>query len=370
MFKKNSVLSISSIILTIFIACTFYQMDFRAFYIAGKSILFNLNPYMNNEALGLIDSCESRNISRFIYPPLSPYLFIPFSLLNYQIAKILWSLMILFSFHKLLNIFNAKNLIVIFFSFPVFFAFERGQIDLVICLLVVFSFKSKNFYISTLLLALATILKLFPVVLLPLLLLKWKDKISKKHILYTVSILSIFLLVPSISKNLKYIKFFINRKSLDSFIYQKLDCFIYENKIVLSEGIDFVFNNNFIHGQLNPLAILNYGSLIGLFIIFLIVIFDFFKKPKINYWMFSSALFYLPMIQLLNDKVWIMTLVYFIPFFLYHWRFLNKIDKFLFFILFLFPPLPYVELLIFPSLILLTLKIYFISYDKPSINNI
>jgi hypothetical protein len=365
MLKENLLSKIFSLIITIIMAFIFYQMDFRSFYIAGKAISLGLDPYLNNELLGLIDSCELRSVSRFIYPPLSAFIFYPLSILNFQFAKIIWSLLILFSFYKILDIFKFKKPFLIFLTFPVLFALERGQIDLIICLLIITSFKSKNFYVSLLFLFLATVLKLFPVLLLPLFLFKWRNLFTKKKFLFIGFLSLCALFLPSLYLNLNYLKFFFTRKLLDTFVQQSLDCLIIENKIFLINEGGFIFNNVFIHGQLNPLVYFKYPFALGLIVLIIIISIDLYKKIKFqkSNSIFALLLFYLPVIQLLNDKVWIMTLVYFIPFFLFHWSRISKIEKIFFLGLMFTPPIPYLQLLIFPFLICLTIKIYFTRND-------
>ncbi len=81
------------IILLGYITLESYQIDFRSMYLAGKSVVFGLDPYVNYVGVradfyGPINS-ESHAYSGFRYPPLAALAFMPLGMLPYESAK-LW----------------------------------------------------------------------------------------------------------------------------------------------------------------------------------------------------------------------------------------------------------------------------------------
>ncbi len=75
------IIAISPIFLIFYISNETYAIDYRAFYLAGKSVLNNLNPYLNHISLssdfyGPINS-ELSKFSGWKYPPLASYFFTP-----------------------------------------------------------------------------------------------------------------------------------------------------------------------------------------------------------------------------------------------------------------------------------------------------
>jgi len=124
------IIALSPVFLIFYISNETYAIDYRAFYLAGKSVLNNLNPYLNHISLssdfyGPINS-ELSKFSGWKYPPLASYIFTPLATLPYELSK---------------NIFNLISLLSI--SFVTFFIIKkrifntRGKafksIDLDIC---------------------------------------------------------------------------------------------------------------------------------------------------------------------------------------------------------------------------------------------
>ncbi len=85
------ILALSPIFLIFYISNETYAIDYRAFYLAGKSVLNNLNPYLNHISLssdyyGPINA-ELSKFSGWKYPPLASYIFTPLASLPYEISK-------------------------------------------------------------------------------------------------------------------------------------------------------------------------------------------------------------------------------------------------------------------------------------------
>lgn len=71
------------------------QMDFAAYYVAGQAVDLGLSPYLNHvdHVPPLWDGVARYAHSRFLYPPLAAYLFVPLARLPYLTAKSLWTLL-------------------------------------------------------------------------------------------------------------------------------------------------------------------------------------------------------------------------------------------------------------------------------------
>ena len=179
------------------------QMDFSAFYTAGESLNHGLSPYVNNFRAGIWDGVDSYLHSRFLYPPLVASLFQPVADLRYSTAKVVWMCIALgclaFALwvavraagmgSRVEPLLGAGISAALFF--PLLTLLERGQIDTVTLALVTLAawglsagsaipggagLPAWRRYGAGALLALATLLKLNIVYLVPFLILRrqWK----------------------------------------------------------------------------------------------------------------------------------------------------------------------------------------------------
>ena len=102
---EKYIIACSPIFLIFYISNETYAIDYRAFYLAGKSVLNNLNPYLNHIALnpdfyGPVNS-ELSKFSGWKYPPLTSYIFTPLASLPYELSKNLFNLISLLSISSL-----------------------------------------------------------------------------------------------------------------------------------------------------------------------------------------------------------------------------------------------------------------------------
>ena len=167
--------------------------DFSAYYTAGQALNYGQSPYLNNlsNIPPLWDGIAHFRYSRFLYPPLVAVFFQPFALLPYSIAKILWVLLTLVCLGLSLLLTSRlfplrtpnQSLIVgigVCLYYPLYTHLDRGQIDLIILLLIVLSVgwidrrTKKTDLAAGLLLAFATLLKLHCAYVLPFLLIRRK----------------------------------------------------------------------------------------------------------------------------------------------------------------------------------------------------
>jgi hypothetical protein len=165
-------------VLIIYLVLESYQIDFRPYYVAGKAVLYGLDPYFNHvnqypEFYTPLNAGAAPG-SGFIYPPFAALLFAPLALLPYTTAKIiysaialimLWFLLFALVRHQRFAI-SGEGLLFTMASFPVLAGFERGQIDIVVCALAIWAFlifqHTRNYIFPALLFALSISIKLFP----------------------------------------------------------------------------------------------------------------------------------------------------------------------------------------------------------------
>ena len=95
------IIALSPIFLIFYISNETYAIDYRAFYLAGKAVLNNLNPYLNHissnfDFYGPVNS-ELSKFSGWKYPPLASYIFTPLASLPYEISKNFFNLISILS---------------------------------------------------------------------------------------------------------------------------------------------------------------------------------------------------------------------------------------------------------------------------------
>jgi hypothetical protein len=153
-------------------------VDYQDFYQGSLQILNGGSPYQ---------------VERFVTPPLFAFVNLPLALLQFQAAHAIFAFLIPFCllaacllvYRALRNAPEEENhqfvfniVLVILFSYPVYFLFERGNIDGVVLFLMCLAVFQVDRYpwLSGLFLALAIHFKLYPVLLLiPLFALRrWK----------------------------------------------------------------------------------------------------------------------------------------------------------------------------------------------------
>ena len=175
------IISLSPIFLIFYISNETYAIDFRSFYLAGKSVLNNLNPYLNHISLnidfyGPVNS-ELSKFSGWKYPPIASYLFTPFATLPYEFSKNLFnfisllsiSLLTYFVVKKRIFYINPNSLMIVAISFPVLAIISRGQIEILIVFLALLSlyfYKQGELFLSSISIAILGFIKVFPLLLI------------------------------------------------------------------------------------------------------------------------------------------------------------------------------------------------------------
>ena len=174
------IIALSPIFLIFYLGNETYAIDYRAFYLAGKSVLNNLNPYLNHISLssdfyGPINS-ELSKFSGWKYPPLASYIFAPLASLPYELSKNIFNLISLFSVSLLTFLIIKKrvfypdpySLIIVGISFPLLAIISRGQVEiLIVCLALIslYFYKQNKIFLSASVIAILGFIKVFPLLL-------------------------------------------------------------------------------------------------------------------------------------------------------------------------------------------------------------
>ena len=170
-------------------------VDYQDFHRASAHVINGESPY---------------RVERYVTPPLFAFANLPLSLLGFDVARLVFisiiPFTILYSFlivHRVLKDADAQNnewlllsgILVILFSYPFYFLFERGNIDGVVlfCMCLSLYLVDKRPWLGGLLLAAAIHFKLYPILLLlPLFIFRqWK------MFLWTIAWMFIFVILTA-----------------------------------------------------------------------------------------------------------------------------------------------------------------------------
>jgi Glycosyltransferase family 87 len=135
-----------------FVALRLLQQDLVAYWVAGGVRRLGLSPYVNHAVPGTAPLWDGSffHHSRFLYPPLAAELCRPLALLPYRAAKILFSAALVAAWIATAALARRDGrglpaaLIAGALFFPLFLSFERGQIDLLLLLLIVLAWKARG----------------------------------------------------------------------------------------------------------------------------------------------------------------------------------------------------------------------------------
>ena len=337
----------------IYLVLESYQIDFRPYYIAGKAILFGLDPYLNHvneypEFYVPINANDSP-YSGFIYPPFASLLFLPFGALPYVQAKLYYSIFILIILWSLLfelvrqSQFTIKGetLLFVMASFPVLASFERGQIDILICYLATLSFliyqRQHSKALSGFLLALACGIKIFPGVILLYFILKKEFKL----VTYTLGFVGVLVLAPIAYFGTPVYTHYLQEIFPDLFgALTSPGAISTHGQAVVDRVVKSVDSNglrvthDFVHGYHNPFL---RGNLLGAAIVGLIVfamLMYYLRRSPIEHQFFSI----INTILVFNPQTWIMGLVWYVPLFIYLFGRANHLGKFILVLPLFVPP--------------------------------
>ncbi len=331
------IIALSPIFLIFYISNETYAIDYRAFYLAGKSVLNNLNPYLNHISLssdfyGPINS-ELYKFSGWKYPPLASYIFTPLATLPYELSKNIFnfislvsiSLVTFFIIKKRIFFINPYSLIIVGISFPFLAIISRGQVEiLIVCmaLMSLYFYKQDKIFLSASLIAIMGFIKIFPL-LLGLAFVKSFRK--KKFFIYLIFSLLILYFLNLTLCPLEWRQSFIERvmipwnqmplgdlKELPNNIGVIKDSMM----VRTSDARNLFHSHFFVFGFANPLLSNNLflSGIIGI-IGALICLFKYSKYS-------TSLCFFTIMnwINIINPISWIMGLFWYVPLFIFSYE--------------------------------------------------
>ena len=331
------IIALSPIFLIFYISNETYAIDYRAFYLAGKSVLNNLNPYLNHISLssdyyGPINS-ELSQFSGWKYPPIASYIFTPLAILPYELSKNIFNLISLLSI-SLVTFFiikkrifhlNPYSLIIVGISFPLLAIISRGQVEiLIVCIALtsLYFYKQSKFFLSANLIAIMGFIKVFPL-LLALAFIKSFRK--NKFFIYLISSLAILYFLNLTLCPLEWNQSFIERIMIPwnqmpigdlKELPNNLGIIKDSMMVRTSDARNLFHSHFFVFGFANPLLSKNLflsgiigiiGSLICLF-----------KYTKYS----TSLCFFTIMnwINIINPISWIMGLFWYVPLFIFSYE--------------------------------------------------
>jgi len=349
------IISLCPIFLIFYISNETYSIDFRAFYLAGKSVLNNLNPYLNHISLdsdfyGPINS-ELSKYSGWKYPPLASYLFAPFAILPYELSKNLFNLISLISgsviiyltIKKKLLAINPSALLIVGISFPLLATISRGQIEiLLVCLamMALYFFKKGHIFLSSFTLAIIGFIKIFPLVL-AIAFIKSKERI--KFFIFLILSLLILYLLNTFLCPIEWRKTFFERliipwnqmpmgdlKELPNGLGVIKDSMM----VRTSDARDLFHSHFFVFGFANPLLSNNLllSGIIGVTGALI---------SSIKFSKYSLTVTFLTVmnwINIINPISWIMGLIWYVPLFLFSYDKVKNSFKFIIILPLILPP--------------------------------
>ena len=331
------IIALSPVFLIFYISNETYAIDYRAFYLAGKSVLNNLNPYLNHISLssdfyGPINS-ELSKFSGWKYPPLASYLFTPLATLPYELSKNIFNLISLLSI-SLVTFFIIKKrifhlnpyaLIIVGISFPFLATISRGQVEiLIVCIALIslYFYKQDKIFLSASLIAIMGFIKVFPLLLCLAFIKSFRNK---KFFIYLICSLLILYFLNLTLCPLEWRQSFIERIMIP---WNKMPLgdlkelpnnlgIIKDSMMVRTSDARNLFHSHFfVFGFANPLLSNNLflSAIIGTFGA-LICLFKY-SKYSITLCFFTI----MNWINIVNPISWIMGLFWYVPLFIFSYK--------------------------------------------------
>ena len=331
------IIVLSPIFLIFYISNETYAIDYRAFYLAGKCVLNNLNPYLNHISLnsdfyGPINS-ELFKYSGWKYPPLASYIFAPLASLPYELSKNIFnlisllsiSLLTFFIIKKRLFYINPNSLIIVGISFPLLATISRGQVEILlvcIALLSLYFHNQNKIFLSANLIALIGFFKIFPLLLaVPFI----KSYQRKKFFVYLIISLVVLYFLNLILCPLEWRQTFIERISIPwnqmplgdlKELPNNLGVIKDSMMVKTSDARNLFHSHFFVFGYANPLLSdhLFLSAIIGTIGAF-ICLFKF-TKHSLTLCFFTI----MNWINIVNPISWIMGLFWYVPLFIFSYE--------------------------------------------------
>ncbi len=353
-FCKDYLVYFLPVTFLVYLLLESYQIDFRSFYLAGKSVHLGLDPYLNYvgvrpEFYGPVNS-ETAPFSGFRYPPLAALVFAPLGWFPYATAKALFTLIMLgllglLSFHLVRRsrfAIPGEALLFMTVSFPVLALVERGQVDSLLLYLTALAYwlseKRRWTWLASFLLAFAGVFKIFPLVVL----IFYGVRRQWRFVVYTG-----FWVVGLLALPYTY----FGRAVYANFLHRTLPGYFGEltsalpmtlhgqgivmGKIVQSVDADnLLVTHDFVNGFMNPLlSSSTVGSLISGTILTALLL-TATRQCPLDFQFYA----FLNVINLYNPVAWIMGLVWYILLFLYLYPRVTRLGQFLLLLPLFLPP--------------------------------
>lgn len=342
------------VVLLVYLALESFQIDFRAFYLAGRSVLLGLDPYLNHvgtrpEFYAPINA-ESFAYSAFRYPPLAALLFAPLALVPYEVSKVLFSLLMWLLLAGIAYQMVRRSgwrlpgeaLLFAGVSFPVLAMVERGQIDPLMVALVLASYwlaqRPGRQGVAGALLALAGLLKIFPFVVL----LDWIARRRWRLVLWTLVWAVVLFVLPWPLLGQQVYGHFWQRTLPELFgpITAANPIDLHGQGIDLGrlarslEGHGLVLSHDFTNGFMNPLFQNSAAGAIVCGLVLSAVLLLAARGAS------SDLRFYavLNLINLFNPLAWIMGLVWYLPLFFHLYPSVSRLGRWLLLLPLFLPP--------------------------------
>lgn len=293
-----------------------YQVDFRAFYVAGASASNHLNPYVDNRAAGekFTDPTNQLQSSRWVYPPSSLFFVAPFAKLRYTPARLIFGVLSLGSLAWGLLYLSGKFkvadawVLAAYISIPVMACVERGQIDLLVLALLVMSYACGRRFWAGVPLGIAIAIKIFPAALLLWLLLerRFREAFTAIGVTAAVVLLSVWRYGSA-----GYVAFRQNLANLapGQQPAQSVDLIHKLGGIVVDDRW-LALTHGFIGSYNNPLILLgSAGVAAGLACVVVMALWLRYKRvsPEIGFFTMVVTS------QLINTRLWTMGMVMYLP---------------------------------------------------------
>jgi len=323
-------------------------MDFRAFYVAAKSFVDELNPYVNNLPVSdeYFDPFNLRQDSRYLYPQPSLPIISPLGLFSYKTSKMIFSGVVLagllasFFLLKKRYPINDAVFLLLLLSFPVLANFERGQVDIIVLFLILISYFQREKWYAPFFLAVAISVKLIPFLLLIYyVVLDRNVRYVLKVVGLTILTFVTSMLVMSTSVYLDYFSRLLGGFPVDnSNIFTTPGNYNLIGRIIVTPDGVYNFTHSFVHRHLNPMFDMGAASYLFAFILIVISV-SILKRKHIH----KEEAFFTLLIVIMsgNRLLWIMGMVYYLPLvFLYLRRLTLKRHRFLVLLPLIFPKDP------------------------------
>lgn len=257
--------------------------DFAQYYVAGKMVTENQAAliYGAEEAYqqkakeygvkGILIDGNTQNVMGFAYPPFVAVFMIPFTLLPYDIARYVFyfisvlatilSIKVLFAdrpkerFNEMFKI----GMVAAFLFFPNYYSFYMGQINSLLflfCALGLYFIRKNNVWLSSLFIALASVIKFFPAIII----LFFIRKKEYRQVAITIIFIFIFLVLSLIFTDINVYSLYFNKELPMQFsagAYYRNQGFtgLFDRFFTVNEYVSPIINNPEFSKWLNRIAV-------------------------------------------------------------------------------------------------------------------